>query len=66
MSQAATVILRETKKYYIIYVEYEPEGEEPSAKIVACLRKDKYSEDTVFRMLEKIKTIFKKHFEPQA
>jgi len=66
MSETATVVLKETKKYYIICVEYGLEGEEPSAKIIARLRKDRYSEDTAFKMLERIKTIFKKHFEPRA
>ena len=66
MSETATVVLKETKKYYIICVEYGLEGEEPSAKIIARLRKDKYSEDTAFRMMERIKSIFRKHFDTRV
>ena len=62
MSRTAAVVVSEDERHYTIYVSYGEKGEAPAAEIVAVFRKDKYSEKTIAKIVEKIKTIFKAHF----
>jgi len=62
MSRTAAEAVSEDERHYTIYVSYGEESEDPAAEIVAVFRKDRYSEKTITKMVEKIKSIIKAHF----